>query len=60
VRVGPVSGIGPLAQSGLDEAFGFIVGLRRVMASPAMFEAHLQASLRKLGDRWDVPQFSWK
>jgi hypothetical protein len=26
--VRPVSAIGPLAQSGLDEAFGFAIGLR--------------------------------
>ena len=43
-----MSGIGPLAQSGLDEAFGFAVGLRRVRASAAVFEAHLQTSLAKL------------
>ena len=28
VRVPPVSGVGPLTQSGLDEAFSFAVGLR--------------------------------
>jgi hypothetical protein len=38
VGVGPVSGIGPFAQSGLDEAFSFAVGLRRVRASAAVFE----------------------
>jgi hypothetical protein len=27
VGVGPVSGIGPFAQSGLDEAFGFAIGV---------------------------------
>ena len=48
VGVGPVSGIGPFAQSGLDEAFGFAVGLRRVRTSAAVFEAHLQTSLAKL------------
>jgi len=26
IGVGPVSGVGPLAQGGLDEAFGFAVG----------------------------------
>src|ERR1700681_4694189 len=48
IGVGPVSGIGPFAQSGLDEAFGFAVGLRRVRASAAVFEAHLQTSLAKV------------
>ena len=48
VGVGPVSGVGPLAQSGLDEAFGFAIGLRRVRACAAVFEAHLQTSLAKL------------
>ena len=46
--VGPVSGIGPFAQSGLDEAFGFAVGLRGVRAGAAVFEAHLETSLAKL------------
>ena len=47
--VGPVSGVGPFAQGGLDEAFGFAVGLRRVGASAAVFEAHLATSLAKGG-----------
>ena len=47
IGVGPVSGIGPLAQSSLDEAFGFAVGLRRVRASAAVFDVHLQTSLAK-------------
>jgi hypothetical protein len=42
-----VSGIGPFAQSGLNEAFGFAVGLRRVRASAAVFEAHLETGLAK-------------
>ena len=46
--VGPVSGIGPFAQSGLDKAFGFAVGLRRVRASAAVFETHLATSLAKV------------
>lgn len=46
--VGPVSGVGPLAQGGLDEAFGFAVGLRRVRASAAVFEAHLKTNVVKL------------
>src|SRR5919201_383043 len=45
--VGPVNAIGPLAQSGLDEAFGLAVGLRRVRASAAVFESHLEANLAK-------------
>ena len=48
VGVGPVGGVGPLSQSGLDEAFGFAVGLGGVRASAAMFEAHLETSLAKM------------
>ena|ERR1035438_2973845 len=47
IGVRPVSGMSPFAQSGLDEAFGFAVGLRRVRASAAMFDAHLQTRLAK-------------
>jgi hypothetical protein len=39
-----VSGIGPLVQSGLDEAFGFAVTLGRVRPGVAVFKAHLLAS----------------
>ncbi len=39
--------IGPLAQSGLDEAFGFAVGLGRVRASAAVFKCHLKTNLAK-------------
>jgi hypothetical protein len=46
--VGPVSSVGPFAQGGLDEAFSFAVGLRRVRASTAVFEAHFETSLAKL------------
>ena len=46
--VGPVSGVGPLAQGGLDEAFGFAVGLWGVGASAAVFEAHLETSPTKV------------
>jgi hypothetical protein len=42
-----VSGVGPLAQSGLDEAFGFAIGLRRVRTSAAVFESHLETNLAK-------------
>ncbi len=48
IGVRPVSGVGPLAQGSLDEAFGFAVGLRRVRASAAMFETHRKTSLTKL------------
>src|SRR5271170_177833 len=48
LRVGPVSGVGPLAQGGLDEALGFAVGLRGVGASAVVFEAHLAASATEL------------
>ena len=43
-----MSSVGPLAQGGLAKAFGFAVGLGRVRASAAVFEAHLQASLVKV------------
>jgi hypothetical protein len=43
-----VSGVGPLAQGGLDEAFGFAIGLRRVRASAAVFEAHVKTNAVKL------------
>src|SRR5678815_2019643 len=48
VGVEPVSSIGPLAEGGLDEAFGFAVGLRRVRTSAAVFEAHVLASVAEL------------
>ena len=48
VGVGPVRDVGPLAQSGLDEAFGFAVGLRRVRTSASMFEAECVAGLAKV------------
>jgi hypothetical protein len=47
IGIGPVRGIGPLAQSGLNEALGFAVGLRRVRASAAVFEAHLKTNAAK-------------
>ena len=43
VGVGPVSGIGPFAQSGLDEAFGFAVGLRGVRLNPDVLDSELFA-----------------
>ena len=49
VGVGPVSGIGPFAQSGLNEAFGFAVGLRRVRASAAVFEGPSENRLGETG-----------
>ena len=48
LRVGPVSGVGPLAEGSLDEALGFAVSLRRVRARAAVLEAHLQTNLAKL------------
>src|ERR1035438_9807763 len=48
VGVVPVSDVGPLAQSGLDEAFGFAVGLRRVRTSASMFESECVAGLAKV------------
>ena len=46
--VGPVRGVGPFAQSGLDEAFGFAIGLRRVRTSAAVLESHVQTSVAEL------------
>src|SRR5512144_424092 len=46
--VAPVSGVGPLAESGLDEAFGFAVGLRGVRAGAVVPQAHLLAGVAKL------------
>ena len=46
--VGPVSGVGPLAKSGLDEAFGFAIGLGRVRTSAAVFEAERDAGVAKV------------
>jgi hypothetical protein len=48
IGIGPVSGVGPFAQSSLDEAFGFAVCLRRVRSSTTVFDAHLETSLAKL------------
>ena len=48
VGVGPVSRVSPFAQSSLDEAFGFAVGLGRVRTGAAVFEAHLRTSLAKV------------
>ena len=41
--VGPVSGVCPLAQSGLDKAFGLAIGSGRVWSGAAVFELHLLA-----------------
>ena len=41
-------GVGPLAQSGLDEAFGFAVGLGGVGASAAVLQTHLLAGAAKM------------
>jgi hypothetical protein len=46
--VAPVSGVGPLAQSGLDEAFGFAVGLGGVGPSAAVLQAHLLTGAAKM------------
>jgi len=37
------TGLGPLAGDGLDEAFGFPVGLRSIRSGEAMLEAELLA-----------------
>ena len=39
------SGIGPLPSDGLDEAFGFAIGLRTIGFGEAMFDAELLAGL---------------
>ena len=49
--VAPVSGVGPLAQSGLDEAFGFAVGLGGVGASAAVLQAICWQARRKWWER---------
>ena len=41
--VDPVAGIGPFAESGLDQAFGLAVGARGVGASEAVANAELSA-----------------
>jgi len=46
--VGPVTRVSPLAQGGLDEAFGFAVGARSIGAGEAVTKAELQAGLAEL------------
>ena len=46
--VAPMSGVGPLAQSGLDKAFGFAVGLGRVGPGAAVLQAQLLTDAAKL------------
>ena len=46
--VAPVSGLGPLAQCGLDEAFGLAVGLRALGPGAAVLQAHQLAGAAKL------------
>src|SRR5580658_9656681 len=41
LRVRPMSGVSPLTQSGLNEAFSFAVGLGRVRTSATVSETHL-------------------
>src|SRR5512146_416224 len=45
VRVGVGASIGPFAESGLDEAFGFAVGARGVGASAFVADPVLEAEL---------------
>jgi cephalosporin-C deacetylase-like acetyl esterase len=47
--VSPVTRVGPFAQSGLDEGFGFAAGLGRVGPGAAVPKAHLLAGAAKLG-----------
>jgi hypothetical protein len=41
-----MANVGPLAQSGLDEAFGLAVGAGRVRTGEAMLNAELEAGRR--------------
>ena len=41
------AGVGPFASNGLDEAFGFAVGLRTIGTGEEMFESQLVAALSK-------------
>ena len=44
VKTGVIgTGIGPLASDGLDEAFGFAIGLRSIGSGEEMLEAELAA-----------------
>src|SRR5882724_12292902 len=44
IRVEVVANVSPLAQGGLDEAFGLAVGARRVRAGEAVLDGELEAS----------------
>ena len=48
LRIGPVFGICPFAQGGLDEPFGLSVGSRCVRSGTAVFDGHLLASVTEL------------
>ncbi len=45
LRVGPVFGVGPFAQGGLDEALGLAVGSGRVGSGAAVFDAACSGKL---------------
>ena len=49
--VGPVLGVGPFAQGGLDEAFGFAVGARGVGAGAAVAESSCRQAWRNWRER---------
>src|SRR5260370_29222636 len=48
VGVGPVLGVGPLSESGLDKALGFSVGSGSVGSGAVMFDLHTRAGFAKL------------
>jgi hypothetical protein len=48
VGVGPVLGVGPLSESGLDKPLGFSVGSGSVRSGAVMFDVHTRASFAKL------------
>ena len=45
LRVEVVANVGPLAQGGLDEAFGLAVGAGSIGAGEAVLDAELEASV---------------
>ena len=45
IGAGPVLGVGPFLERGLDEAFGLAVGTRGVGSGAAVLELHLGAGI---------------
>jgi len=46
--VGPMANVGPLAQSGLDKAFGFAIGAWGVGAGEVVTDAELETGVAEL------------